>query len=346
MVYSFSRISTYINCPFAYKKYYLEGVKTESNSAADVGTYVHEHIRTQIQEEEMPFINLSIEGLEVAKDFIHNSEDIMLELAFRYNYETLETEQDIFINKEFKEVEPDSKDAFLRGIVDLILFSDEGIIVLDWKTGRSEPDLLQLYIYAILVEAKYGKLPKEVGFIKLRDKEIKTIPITKKAIEQVKKYLLKVIEVIENDEEFKPKVGKQCSYCKVIHSCPLANELNIPDLTSPEKVITALKMAQTLKQRAKDIEERVKEILEKEEEIKAEGYKAYYKPKTYYSFIGRKEAPKVIKEVIKRVQNEQELAKYLKLNTEAIILTDKFQDIAEKYFTQKTRNYLTFEEDK
>ncbi len=344
MVYSYSSLSTYMQCPYAFKKYYIDKVKTLGGAAANVGTYVHESIRATLQGEEQPFINLSLGALNEAEDFIKDSDMILSVIDNEYNPVEIISEQDIFVDRNFKVVEPNDENSMLRGIVDLIIEDLNGdLIVFDWKTGKSEPDTLQLFIYAILVDAKYGTLPKEVGFIKIRNKSFTTIPVEPETIEAVKKYILKLVDVIENDTEFTPKIGTHCSYCSVIHACPLAQDLNIPDLTTKENIILALQKAHVLKNLANDIEKRVKETLDKNDVVENDKYKVFYDKTEFYSFVGRKQASSVINEIINRISSN-ELGKYLKINTNELVEDERFKDIVERFFTKKERHSLKLEE--
>lgn len=343
MAYSYSRISTYLSCPFAYKKHYVDKISYASGEAANLGTYVHENIRAVLQGEETPFVNLQISSLKDAQRFFDNGNLVLGFLDSKFDIENIESEQDVWVDENFNLVDPNSEQGFLRGIIDLVIEEKNGnLIVLDWKTGRSEPDTLQLYIYAILTKAKYGKYPDEVGFIKLRTKEITISKIDTDIIDSVKKYLKELIKIIESDTEFKPKVGQHCSYCQVIHACPLAQDLNIPDLTTKEGIVEAMKKAHVLKQLASDIEKRVKNVIDTDEVVDADNYKVYYETTSYYSFKRKANASDVISEIINRT-TEEELGKYLKINTNELINDERFEDLVKDYFVLKSKNTLKFE---
>lgn len=108
----------------------------------------------------------------------------------------------------------------VKGFIDLIVDSPDGLIVRDYKTGARPGDIFQLATYAEAVRIKHGETP-ELGdyFMGKAGKPTKTIRITEQDREEVHKGF----EQLEKDiqaEKFEPNPSRNvCAMCSVKDSC-------------------------------------------------------------------------------------------------------------------------------
>ena len=177
----YSELDQYLSCPQAYYQRYVLGVKdTEKSSALTLGTALHLAIKTHFEGEN---------GLELFQMYWESVKDTPM-IYYRHNWEML---NDLAVNKwipnfikfhakkylnpvmeQLSEmplyVDPVHGQIYLEGTFDM--FSDYcGIPTLtDWKTSSKKytnTKILknpQMYIYAALVKAKIGVLPKAIQY--------------------------------------------------------------------------------------------------------------------------------------------------------------------------------------
>ncbi|MBT5114760.1 MAG: PD-(D/E)XK nuclease family protein, partial [Candidatus Marinimicrobia bacterium] len=109
----------------------------------------------------------------------------------------------------------------IRGAIDRIDQSEEGISIVDYKTSKSSTPAksnLQLAIYSMYLEQlddeKIGGLPAQASLYFLRDEEkpIRSHSFTSDQIGEAKEKILDVAAGIRN-REFEAKTGFYCDYC-------------------------------------------------------------------------------------------------------------------------------------
>ena len=181
VVWSFSRVSCYDNCPRCFDLCYNQHVGKKDNAFAQWGSLIHTCMELFFKGE------LDLFSLE---DYYHEHYDEFVTCEFPYNkysdlassyYEAgeeylgnfpgLDTEryEVLGVEQEFK---MPICGVMVRGFIDLILRdrNDGSIILVDHKSASSltgkklEQYLLQLYIYSSYIFEKYGCYPKKLVF--------------------------------------------------------------------------------------------------------------------------------------------------------------------------------------
>ncbi|MEA3378844.1 MAG: PD-(D/E)XK nuclease family protein [Nanoarchaeota archaeon] len=117
----------------------------------------------------------------------------------------------------FREQHFSSSKYKVRGFIDAIHIDGNNVKVLDYKTSKS-PDFkpsykLQLGIYALLYEEKFGKLPDEVGLWVLKHREMK-IPVTEDLVKHAKFEIEQIHLNTETDDikDYPRNPGPLCKY--------------------------------------------------------------------------------------------------------------------------------------
>ena len=120
------------------------------------------------------------------------------------------------------------KDAWCRGIIDLMICNDDKALVLDWKTGKVKPDSDQLKLFAAFVFHTHPDINTvSTGFIWLKEGRITKEKYERSDLSDIWKGFLprvrRVEMAFEEDKwEAKPSglcrnwcpVGKQnCGHC-------------------------------------------------------------------------------------------------------------------------------------
>jgi ATP-dependent helicase/DNAse subunit B len=125
--------------------------------------------------------------------------------------DTFNSLKPIALEKQYKDM-----DLMVRGFIDVIHQEGEDIIVMDYKTSKSDemkPEyMLQLGIYALLYEKEHGTYPKKVGIWFLKHKPT-TISVTPKLIKDAL-FEIEQVHFATDSEAISDYPKKESGLCK------------------------------------------------------------------------------------------------------------------------------------
>ena len=182
MKLSHSKLNCILNNPAEYYLIYKEQIKPkEEKPALSIGSAVHwgiEHNTCDLTEyyEEINSKRASVfnEGQSLAEamvyGYLNHKEEIFKDILYDKN-----EKKEIQLIDEEHEVTLEANlngDTFL-GIIDLLLITDKGFIIIDYKTSSRIPDwdnyLEQVYRYVYLLEQNFPDIPVyKIGIINIR----------------------------------------------------------------------------------------------------------------------------------------------------------------------------------
>ncbi len=125
----------------------------------------------------------------------------------------------------FLQVKPETELHFhsekyqLQGYIDAIQKKGEEVMIIDYKTSRSdevsEEYRLQLAIYALLYKEKQGILPTKVGLYFLRKNTEKFLEVTDALVQEAENICRNVHEhtISTKIEDYPKKIAQHCRYC-------------------------------------------------------------------------------------------------------------------------------------
>ncbi len=121
-------------------------------------------------------------------------------------------------------------DVRLRGILDRLDRTPAGdLVVVDYKTGRAPgPSYVQgkltgVQTYALLCQEVLGRRPVQVKLLHLKEPTVITAEPTEQGLRGTRTRTLAVWTAIERacrDEDFRPKTGPLCRFCRFRDFCP------------------------------------------------------------------------------------------------------------------------------
>jgi len=116
----------------------------------------------------------------------------------------------------------------VKGKIDRIDETPEGIVLLDYKTGRAKEKIIsqekeQLLIYQIAAEEVFNLQPKELAYYYLEDNKKISFLGSEQDKQKLKEKIKETIEAIRSSD-FKAKPGWQCSFCDFKNICEFAKE--------------------------------------------------------------------------------------------------------------------------
>src|SRR3989344_1428422 len=248
-VYSYSKLSTYEQCPGKYKLRYIDNIKPEIEHTIEsfLGKAVHAALE-YLYNQKMRGTLLALDDVmeyyanywneKYSDDFLIvkqglTSEDYMnkgIHFLARYYVrhapfadKTLAIEKKIFLSLRF--------DADLIGFVDRLSYNEKEDLyeVHDYKTGalktQKQADVdrqLALYSLALKEEFKDGKDIRLIWHYLDHD-ELRISVRTDKQLRQLKKEILLMIDEIHEAEKrstFPFMKSKLCSWCEFKNQCP------------------------------------------------------------------------------------------------------------------------------
>lgn len=216
--YSFSKLDMYLKCPRYYKFTYVEKIPAQKDSyspSLEIHKFIGEYAQTGNRK-----LNLAVIE-ESDQEFVQNSFDSAVSVLnglgkivgvdVRFALDDSSQLTDFYDN-----------DSLIRGVIDLITEQDDGLHVWDWKVGKQKNhNILQLRIYMLAVSRIFvDKKVVSAGLIYLPSTRCDIIQ-NDQSFEQVWNELKALIDKIENDKTFEPRIGEHCDYCPYQALCPI-----------------------------------------------------------------------------------------------------------------------------
>lgn len=240
-----SKVSSFKDCALAFRFSAIERLPEAPSVAATKGTLVHlaleylfdraPHERTL--EQALEDLARAAAAMQEDPDFTGLELDAEAEATFLADADRLvrryfEVEDPASIHPVGLELLLEAKidDIRIRGIIDrLELNADGGLVVTDYKTGRSPSATHQqgrlggVSFYALLCQELFGVLPAQVQLIYLGDGLTITTEPNEQAIRALKaklRALWQAIELACEREDFRPRPGPLCNWCSFQAYCP------------------------------------------------------------------------------------------------------------------------------
>ena len=106
-----------------------------------------------------------------------------------------------------------------HGFIDAVYrhYKDEGIILVDWKTGKQKDDAVcrkEMLFYALTWNAEHEEKAKYVCMIFTKNGHIFLEPITDKMLEDMTNQILEVHKMVDGGVFFKTFETWRCKYCE------------------------------------------------------------------------------------------------------------------------------------
>lgn len=244
MVWSYSRITAYEDCPYRFYLTYIHKVPKNRNFFSDYGSFMHliiqKYLIGELQRDELVSYYLmhfrtnvvgNAPSLSVFQNYFGQGIEYLRNIQLPKD-ETIGVEKDVSFRVGDRE---------FIGYIDRVSRGD-GIDITDNKsrslkprTHRKKPTksddeldkyLRQLYLYSVAIEQEYGVLPKQLIFNCFRTQTIIKEPFNIDSYEKTKKWALETIDNISKESDWKPNIdwfrckylcdrSSQCEYFKM-----------------------------------------------------------------------------------------------------------------------------------
>lgn len=240
MVWSYSRIKCFEDCPYRFYLKYISGCKEAPQFYASYGSFMHklieEFYKGIIAKEEMPTKFLfgfqeNVLGQRPKESTVEKYIQLGVEYLkhfspFPYNMVAVE-----------KKVEFELGGKKFIGFIDYLGEKDGEYYIVDNKSRELKPrsnrktptakdheldDMLkQLYLYAAAVKQEYGRFPKALCFNCFKNQVFIEEPFSEEKFSETVEWFLKTIDSIADENDFLPYFDFfSCNYiCGVNNEC-------------------------------------------------------------------------------------------------------------------------------
>ncbi|MGA3351944.1 MAG: PD-(D/E)XK nuclease family protein [Acidimicrobiales bacterium] len=241
-----SKITSFTNCPLAFRFSVVEHLPEPPSPAALKGTLVHRALELLFTDHPSGSRSMSAAQASLDKAWQELGEDEELdglkldeaeEAAFLADarelvcrYFELEDPDGVRVVGLELNLATNLDGVTVRGIIDrLDELEDGSLAVVDYKTGRaprseqSRSRLSGVQMYALMCEAELGRRPSVVRLLYLRDRVVISAAPTDQAMRGTRQRALGVWSAIERacrQDDFRPNPSSLCCYCAFQAYCP------------------------------------------------------------------------------------------------------------------------------
>ncbi len=122
-------------------------------------------------------------------------------------------------------------DMTIRGILDRLDESEEGLVVTDYKTGKAPPEqyaipaFFALKIYALLIREQTGRTPVRLRLLYLNGPTVYEIPVNGRQLDAMERQLQALWSAINralDTGSFPARPSRLCGWCSYLDICPAA----------------------------------------------------------------------------------------------------------------------------
>ena len=132
------------------------------------------------------------------------------------------------LDRELDMLEPVG-DMTIRGILDRMEETDDGLVITDYKTGKAPPErfalpaFFALKIYALLIRGRLKRTPSRLRLLYLNGPTVYELPINDQQLDAMERHLEALWRAINKAIEtatFPARPGRLCDWCQYQDRCP------------------------------------------------------------------------------------------------------------------------------
>lgn len=252
---SATQVKMYLTCPRQYRYKYIEGLPTVTTGALAFGKTIHQVLHDLHQwsiysgeplSESVALVNFARlwEKIVCEQEPLFKSEGEIAEYSrlaelMLIGYVESERERPSPLVTEFPfEIalrdEKSGKDYTLRGVIDRIDQENNGLTIVDYKSGKRKPSArelafdVQLTIYAYAAKEVFGQEIVEMQLHHLRDQTIFHTYRGAADERTLFKVTLPLVVAGITEKRFAPHTGYWCRFCDFREQCQAEGPDNVP----------------------------------------------------------------------------------------------------------------------
>lgn len=210
--HSYSSIKLYENCPLRYfRQRIVKDVVDEGGEASKYGERIHEYLEYRLKSNK-------ILPQEVAQ---YEPLCAMVERLAKHG--ELHIEKELVLTENLTPTTWWESDAWLRSKLDILIINGDEAVVMDWKTGKRNPDFFQMQLFAAQTFKHYPDVKRvKTILVWLKTLEMDSEDYLRESINEVWAEVMKRINRIYKSYEFDnwpARPSGLCRYCPARHDC-------------------------------------------------------------------------------------------------------------------------------
>jgi RecB family exonuclease len=213
--HSYSAIKLYENCPYRYfRQRIVKDVVDQGGEASKYGERIHEYLEHRLKSN-------NILPQEIAQ---YEPLCTMVERLAKHG--ELHIEKELVLTENLTPTTWWETDAWLRSKLDILIICDGEAIVMDWKTGKRNPDFFQMQMFAAQVFKHHPEVQRvKTILVWLKTLEMDSEDYHRESINEVWAEVMKRINRIHKSLEhdnWPARPSGLCRYCPARHDCDSA----------------------------------------------------------------------------------------------------------------------------
>lgn len=212
---SYSRLSTYENCPFKFKKQYIDkDYPDDSNNPAFVrGNNLHGQCDDYVK-----LKTGKTKKQELLCEEVKNVTPIIDKIISIYP--NVYGEQKLALNSNFTACDWFSKATVYRAILDMLAINKESAVIIDFKSGKvrkyDNKSTGQLHLTACFIFALFPKVQQiSTAYLFLDHKKTITKSFERSEYEGLKKTFMDMLRKVNTEKEWPRTKNRYCGWCKL-----------------------------------------------------------------------------------------------------------------------------------
>ena len=209
--HSYSSIKLYEQCPYRYfRQRIAKDVIDEGGEASKHGERIHTFLEQRLLGEDLPQEIAHYEPLCVSVEGIAKGGELHIE-------------RELVLTENLTPTSWWESDAWLRSKLDILILKDSEAVVMDWKTGKRNPDFFQMDIFAAQVFKHFPevKTVKSVlVWLKTMEMDVETYKRSKsnEIWADIMKKIRRIYMSVEHDN-WPMRPSGLCRFCPARHDC-------------------------------------------------------------------------------------------------------------------------------
>lgn len=211
LTHSYSSIKLFENCPLRYyRQRVLKDVKDEGGEASIYGERIHALLEARLK------------GSDIDPEVV-NYEPLCSAVLRLAKDGELHIEKELVLNEHLHPTGWWDSDAWLRSKLDVLVIRGEDAVVMDWKTGKRNPDFFQMQIFAAQVLKHFPDVSRvKTSLVWLKTLAMDTEQYTRVNINEHWAEIMGRIQRIHdayNSGNWPARPSGLCNYCPARHDC-------------------------------------------------------------------------------------------------------------------------------
>lgn len=214
--HSYSAIKLYENCPYRYyRQRIVKDVIDQGGEASLYGERIHKHLELKLKGE-----------ADLPKEAEHYEVLCQAVQALAREGE-LHIEKELVLNENLEPTGWWDADAWLRSKLDILVLNGDKAVVMDWKTGKRNPDFFQMGMFAAQVFKHFPDVTEvKTSLVWLKTMDMDTEIYLRKDANalwaDIMGRIRRIYQSVDHDN-WPAKPSGLCRFCPARHDCDSAS---------------------------------------------------------------------------------------------------------------------------